>query len=84
MREDVSEMLDILKTESLTINELSKRVNGHSDTVKILVYSLVRYGLLGERKSDADRRIVRYAATEKVNEVRSALEELKILSNPSE
>lgn len=61
-------LLEILKSGSLTMNELSDRMNLDSSTMTRVIDKLVRDELINRERDEADRRIVLVALTEKGKE----------------
>jgi DNA-binding MarR family transcriptional regulator len=62
-------ILELYKTTSLTMNELSERMNLNSSTMTRVLDNLVRDSYIARSKNESDRRIVIVSLTEKGIEV---------------
>ncbi|HEX3076671.1 MAG TPA: MarR family transcriptional regulator [Lachnospiraceae bacterium] len=62
-------ILELYKTASLTMNELSDRMNLNSSTMTRILDNLVRDSYIARSKNESDRRIVIVSLTEKGIEV---------------
>lgn len=66
-------MIEILKAGSLTMNDLSDKMNLDSSTMTRVIDKLVRDELIKRDRDEADRRIVLVTLTEKGREAAEAL-----------
>lgn len=66
-------LIEILKSGSLTMNELSDRMNLDTSTMTRVIDKLVRDELIKRERDEADRRIVLVALTEKGKEAATML-----------
>lgn len=80
-------LIEILRAESLTMNELSDKMNLDSSTMTRVIDKLVRDNLIRRERDESDRRIVLVSLTDKGQEaagkLRSSVNEYyrKIISN---
>jgi MarR family transcriptional regulator, organic hydroperoxide resistance regulator len=68
-------LLEILKVQSLTMNELSDKLNLNSSTMTRIIDNLVRDEYITRTRDEVDRRIVLVSLTDKGNEAAKALNE---------
>ncbi len=66
-------LIEIQKSSSLTMNELSDRMNLDSSTMTRVIDKLVRDELIKRERDEADRRIVLVSLTDKGKEAASSL-----------
>lgn len=68
-------LLEILKIQSLTMNELSDKLNLNTSTMTRVIDNLVRDGYIIRTRDEIDRRIVLVSLTEKGTEAAMKLKE---------
>jgi DNA-binding MarR family transcriptional regulator len=66
-------LIEILKAKSLTMNELSDKMNLDSSTMTRVIDKLVRDDLIRRERDDSDRRIVLVSLTDKGGEAANKL-----------
>ncbi len=67
-------LTQLLKTPSLTMNELSEKLNARTSTMTRVVGTLVRDGLIQRNRDETDRRVVVVELTERGIETSKVLE----------